>query len=322
LGVGVASVRGGQGRDDSFGLVGLSAVGPILAVLVLGMFAQPDAAAAVEETAIAEHVGLVEHFLSYLPSVATDVGMALGPLAVMFLIFRLFLLRLTTYQTVRLVMGLIYTYLGLVLFFLGVYGGFISAGHELGALIAQHDFRYLLVVAGVAIGGLVVCAEPTVWILNAQVEEVSGGYIRKSIMLFSLATGVSVAVGLAMLRVITGLSIWWFILPGYALALGLTRFCPRMFVAIAFDSGGVASGPVAATFILSLTLGASQALGGNPITDAFGIIAMISMTPLITIQLLGMLFEKREQAALRKREMRRNAGKKPSQQSDNGDSSV
>ena len=178
-----------------------------------------------------------------------------------------------------MIMGLGYSFVGLVCFFVGVQGGFIPAGREMGALLALHDFRYLLL-----------------WVLNAQVEEVSGGHIKKSVMLISLSLGVATAVGLAMVRVITGLSIWWFLIPGYVLALGLMRFCPRMFTAIAFDSGGVASGPMASTFILAFTLGASHSLGGNPIADAFGVIAMIAMTPLIAIQLLGIFFDRRERA--------------------------
>ncbi len=303
LGVGVAAVRGNQGKDDSFGLVGLASIGPVLAVLVLGIFFRGNTGSAEEANAV-QNLGLWQHFVSLLPAVAGEVGMALGPLAGMFVFFRIALLRLTAYQTRRMLMGLVYTYLGLVCFFLGVQGGFIPAGREMGALLAQHDFRYLIIVAGVALGALAVCAEPAVWVLNAQVEEISGGHIRKSIMLASLSLGVAVAVGIAMLRVVSGLSIWWFLIPGYVLSLGLTRFCPRMFTAIAFDSGGVASGPMASTFILALTLGASHSLGGNPITDAFGVIAMIAMTPLITIQVLGILFERREKAALRQRRQR------------------
>ena len=195
-----------------------------------------------------------------------------------------------------MIMGLGYSFVGLVCFFVGVQGGFIPAGREMGALLALHDFRYLLLIVGVAMGALAVCAEPAVWVLNAQVEEVSGGHIKKSVMLISLSLGVATAVGLAMVRVITGLSIWWFLIPGYVLALGLMRFCPRMFTAIAFDSGGVASGPMASTFILAFTLGASHSLGGNPIAYAFGVIAMIAMTPLIAIQLLGIFFDRRERA--------------------------
>lgn len=306
LGVGVAAVRGGNGKHDSFGLIGLASIGPVLSVLILGMMYRGHTGAVppLVETPAAS---LLEHFLVLVPEVAGEVGMALGPLVALFVIFRIFLLRLTRYQTMRMVVGLIYTFLGLVCFFVGVKGGFIPAGRELGGILAQHDFRYFVILVGIALGALAVCAEPAVWVLNAQVEEVSGGHIKRSVMLVSLCIGVAAAVGMSLLRVVTGLSIWWFLIPGYVLALGLTFFCPRLFTAIAFDSGGVASGPMASTFILAFTLGASRSLGGNPITDAFGVIAMIAMTPLITIQILGILFDRREKAAAR----RRNATREP-----------
>ncbi|GKG93611.1 DUF1538 domain-containing protein [uncultured Desulfovibrio sp.] len=301
LGVGVAAVRGGRGKDDSFGLIGLASIGPVLSVLILGML-HHGRTGDVPEAIEAQASTLLGHFLALVPEVAGEVGMALGPLVGLFVIFRIFLLRLTRYQTIRMAVGLVYTFLGLVCFFVGVKGGFIPAGRELGGILAQHDFRYFLILAGVVLGALAVCAEPAVWVLNAQVEEVSGGHIKRTVMLVSLCIGVAAAVGMAMLRVVTGMSIWWFLIPGYVLALGLTLFCPRMFTAIAFDSGGVASGPMASTFILAFTLGASHSLGGNPITDAFGVIAMIAMTPLITIQVLGILVDRREKAAARRRD--------------------
>jgi len=309
LGVGVAAVRGGKdhGRDDSFGLIGLASIGPVLSVLILGMMhsgAGAEAAAGATEIVTA---GLWGHFWGLVPAVAEEVGMALGPLVALFVVFRIFLLRMTRRSTLRMVMGLVYTFTGLVFFFVGAKGGFIPAGRELGGVLALHHMEYALIAVGVLLGALVVCAEPAVWVLNGQVEEVSGGHIRRSVMLVSLCIGVAAAVGMSMVRVVSGLSIWYFLIPGYVLALGLTRFCPRMFTAIAFDSGGVASGPMASTFILAFTLGASASLGGDPIADAFGVIAMIAMTPLITIQILGILYQRRENAAVRRREAAREA---------------
>lgn len=289
LGVGVAAVRGGDGRDDSFGLIGLASIGPILSILLLGMVhhGAGGAAPAAEEGA----GGLMAHFLALVPDTAAEVGMALAPLVGLFAVFRIFLLRrMTRTRMLRVVMGLVYTFLGLVCFFVGVKGGFIPAGSSLGRIMAVTHPAWLLVVTGVALGALAVLAEPAVWVLTAQVEEVSGGSIRSRVILVTLCIGVASAVGLAMFRVAGGLSLWYFLLPGYALALGLTFACPPMFTAIAFDSGGVASGPMASTFILAFTLGASGGLGGNPITDAFGVIALIAMTPLIAIQALGILY--------------------------------
>lgn len=293
LGVGVAAVRGGSNAgDDSFGFVGLASVGPILAVLMLGVFASP---AVPESSAAAQAAqeGLAAHFLHLLPEVTHEVAMALGPLALLFLLFRLFLIRLSRRQTLRMVMGLIYTFIGVILFFLGVKGGFMPTGDALGALLSAPENRFLLIPVALVLGAVVVCAEPAVWILTEQVEQVSGGAIRRRLMLIALSAGVSLAVGIAMYRVMTGTSLWFFLIPGYAAAMLLMRLCPRMFTAIAFDSGGVASGPMASTFILAFMLGVSKGVGGNPAVDAFGCIAMIAMTPLIAIQLLGIVFSRK-----------------------------
>ena len=293
LGVGVAAVRGGShSGDDSFGFVGLASVGPILAVLMLGLFASP-AVPKEEAAAAAAQLGIFEHFLHLLPEVLHEVSMALGPLALLFLCFRIFLIKLSRRQTLHMVMGLIYTFLGVVMFFLGVKGGFMPAGNALGVLLSQPENRFLLIPVALVLGAVVVCAEPAVWILTEQVQNISGGAIRRSLMLAALSIGVSLAVGIAMFRVTTGTSLWYFLIPGYAAALLLMRSCPKMFTAIAFDSGGVASGPMASTFILAFMLGVSRGVGGNPAVDAFGCIAMIAMTPLIAIQLLGMIFSRK-----------------------------
>ncbi len=291
LGLGVAAVRGGSSAgDDSFGFVGLASVGPILAVLVLGLFASPSGVENSSSSAMNASAGIMEHFLHLLPEVVHEVALALGPLAFLFLLFRLFLIRLSRRQTLRMVLGLIYTFFGVVLFFLGVKGGFMPAGDSLGSLLSSPENRIWLIPVALILGAVVVCAEPAVWILTEQVAQVSGGAIRRTLMLLALSAGVSLATGIAMYRVMTGASLWYFLIPGYGAAMLLMRFCPRMFTAIAFDSGGVASGPMASTFILAFMLGASRSLGGNPTVDAFGCIAMIAMTPLIAIQLLGVVF--------------------------------
>lgn len=290
LGIGVAAVRAGNGRDDSFGLIGLASIGPVLSVLVLGLFSRGAAGAATAAESAA-NPGLLGHFGHLVPEVAAEVGTALAPLVLLFILFRIFLLRkMTAYRAARTIMGLVYTFIGLVCFFVGVKGGFIPVGTALGGILALHEWEFLLFAAGLCLGALAVCAEPAVWVLTRQVEEVSGGAIKSRVILVFLCAGVSLAVGLAMLRVMTGGNLWIYLIPGYALALGLMFVCPPMFTAIAFDSGGVASGPMASTFILSFTLGASASLGGNPITDAFGVIAMIAMTPLIALQLLGLIY--------------------------------
>lgn len=298
LGVGVAAVRK-ESEDDSFGMVGFASIGPIMAVLVMGLLSvgKPDNVIPImEET---KKLGIVQSFIHPIPETFIDVAKALGPLAFMFLIFQITLIHMPRHQLTRTIKGLLYSFIGLVIFFIGVNGGFLPVGATIGGIIGSMEHNAILIPIGLVFGAVVVLAEPAIWVLNNQVEEVSGGYIKKRVMLVSLSIGVAVAVALAMLRVVTGLSIWWLLIPGYALALILTFFAPPLFTAIAFDSGGVASGPMSSTFILAFTLGASKAAGGNPITDAFGVIAMIAMTPLIALQILGLIFKhKAKQAAV------------------------
>ena len=300
LGLGVASVRKNSSTSnveaDSFGLAGTASIGPILAVLIMGLLAGGNGGgevASITAEATSE-VSILWHFLRLVPSVVVEVVKALFPLSIIFLIFQMTLLRLPRQQVRRTVLGLIYTFFGLVIFLTGVNGGFMPAGRVMGAGIGSIGGGWWLVPVGLLFGAVVVCAEPAVWVLTDQVEEVSGGHIRRPVMLVALAIGVAIAVALAMTRVITGLSIWWYLLPGYAIAILMTFFCPPLFTAIAFDSGGVATGPMSSTFILSFTLGASMALGGNPVLDAFGVIAMIAMIPLIAIQALGLVYRHKQ----------------------------
>ena len=292
MGIGVAStVKKKDSSDNSFGFVGLSSIGPIAAVAIMGLFSPMDKDLSVGDVGHVVPTSLLAPFLHELPHVAWDITMALLPLVVIFLVFQVALLRLPGQQVKRMILGMIYAWLGLVIFMTGVNGGFTPIGRSLGMELGQLLNGWALLPVGLLLGAVVVCAEPAVWVLTEQVEEVSGGSIRRSIMLAALSVSIAGAVGLGMLRVVTGMSIWYILLPGYILALAMTFFCPKLFTAIAFDSGGVASGPMSTTFVLALTLGASIAVGGNPATDAFGMVAMIAMAPLITIQVLGLIYK-------------------------------
>ena len=218
----------------------------------------------------------------------------------MFLLFQLFTRTFQGNQLLRMGLGLAYTYLGLVLFLCGVNVGFMPAGQLIGASVASSPNYWLLVPIGMLIGYYIVKAAPAVAVLTKQVEEVSNGSISHKAMGHALSIGVCVSVGLAMIRVLTGLNIMWLLIPGYAISLGLTFFVPSIFTGIAFDSGGVASGPMTATFLLPFAMGACSALGGNIMTDAFGIVAMVAMTPLVTIQIMGLSSEIRHKLARRR----------------------
>ncbi|HBI72724.1 MAG TPA: DUF1538 domain-containing protein, partial [Lachnospiraceae bacterium] len=186
--------------------------------------------------------------------------------------------------------GILYTFIGLVLFLTGVNVGFMPAGNFLGSELAGGDYQWTLIPLGMLLGFFIVAAEPAVSVLKQQVEDITEGHISGKVLGLNLSIGVAISVGLSMLRVVTGISIWYMVLPGYAIALLLTFFVSPLFTAIAFDSGSVASGPLTATFLLPFAVGATQAIGGNVLTDAFGIVAMVAMTPLITIQILGVVY--------------------------------
>lgn len=292
LGVGVSAVRNDRhAAEDSFGLVALCSIGPILAVLILGMVYQPQNASyhAFVMPDISNSIELGNLFFREIPAYSIEIAVSLLPIVLFFSVFQITVLKLRKYQLMKILIGLIYTYIGLVLFLTGVNVGFMPAGNYLGRMLGAMNASWILVPIAMIMGFFIVKAEPAVYVLNKQVEEITDGAITANKMGTGLSIGVSLSLGIAMIRVLTGISILWFIIPGYALALGISFFVPKIYTAIAFDSGGVASGPMTAAFLLPLAQGACYSLGGNLFTDAFGVVAMVAMTPLITIQLMGIV---------------------------------
>ena len=293
LGVGVASIRSDENaKADSFGLVALCSIGPVMAVMLLGAIYPTDTQADVGMVigGFKTTVELGGAYLRSLPTYMLEVAMALLPIFVFFLLFQVFSLRLRKLPLTKIVMGVGYTFLGLVLFLTGVNVGFSPLGYVLGKELVTSGLSALLIPLAMLMGWFIIDAEPAVHILNKQVEELTSGAISAKAMGLSLSVAVALANGIAMVRVLTGLPILYFLLPGYAVALGLSFFVPRTFTAIAFDSGGVASGPLTATFMLPLAMGACTALGGNVMTDAFGLVALVAMMPLITVQVMGGIY--------------------------------
>lgn len=291
LGIGISSIRSDRhATDDSFGLVALCSIGPILAVMILGMIYHPQEAAYVPPVIpeIMDSIQLWQLFAVELPTYMKEIAIALLPILLFFFIYQILVLKLTKRALTKIIAGLIYTYIGLVLFLTGVNVGFMPAGNYLGQMIAGFEQPWLLIPIAMVMGYFIVKAEPAVYVLNKQVEEITDGAISAKAMGLGLSIGVAVSLGIAMIRVLTGISILWFLIPGYALALGISFFVPKIYTAIAFDSGGVASGPMTAAFLLPLAQGACVTLGGNIVTDAFGVVAMVAMTPLITIQVMGL----------------------------------
>ena len=297
FGIGVSAIRSDKhASNDSFGLVALCSIGPILAVLILGLLFNPGSAEAVSESipVIENTVDLWKLFSHGLPEYMEEMAVSLLPIILIFAVFQLVTRDINKKSLIKIGVGLVYTYVGLVLFLTGANVGFMPAGNYLGQTIAGLSYAWIIVPIGVIIGYFIVKAEPAVFVLTKQVEELTSGAISAKAMGTSLSIGVAASVGLAMIRVLTGISIMWFLIPGYFVALVLSFFVPKLFTAIAFDSGGVASGPMTATFLLPFAMGACVAIGGNLITDAFGIVAMVAMTPLITIQIMGMVFKLKE----------------------------
>ena len=302
LGIGVSSIRSDtDAENDSFGLVALCSIGPILAVLILSMvfhsgggtytpLAIPDAQ---------DSRALWMLFAHGFPNYFAEMAVCLAPIALFFAIYQIVSLKLSKKKVLKIIIGIFYTYLGLVLFLTGVNVGFMPAGNYLGQQIAALPYRWIIIPIGMLMGYFIVKAEPAVHVLNKQVEEITSGAIPGKAMGFSLSIGVAASIGLAMTRVLTGISIFWFLVPGYLAAIVMTFFVPKIFTSIAFDSGGVASGPMTATFLLPFAMGACQAVGGNIVTDAFGVVAMVAMTPLITIQLLGLVYQRKLREAPR-----------------------
>ena len=297
FGVGIAAIRSDRhAEDDSFGLVALCSIGPILAVLLLGMIFTPGSTEAVSEAIpiIDNTVDIGKLFAHELPHYIKEMASSIFPIVFFFGIFEIFARDINKHTIIKIIVGLVETYIGLVLFLTGVNVGFMPAGNYLGQTIAKLPYAWIIVPLGMLIGYFIVKAEPAVYVLTHQVEEITSGAISAKAMGLALSLGVATSVGLAMIRVLTGISILYFIVPGYFIALILTFFVPKLFTAIAFDSGGVASGPMTATFLLPFAMGACEALGGNIITDAFGIVSMVAMTPLITIQTMGLIFRIKE----------------------------
>ena len=304
LGVGISAVLGDRkSKDNSFGLVALCSVGPILAVLLLGIFSTNDLTYAIPDYSVSTDVtGTFYHAALHT---CEEVAVALGLIVLFFLICQVLFLKLSFRHLKKIALGVIFTYIGLVMFLTGVNVGFMPVGYKLGYELAQFNSG-LLIAFGLLAGILVVLAEPAIHVLNSQVEDVTGGLVNKKSMMVGLCVGVGGALALSMIRIIFDFSLIYYVIPGYFISLALSLLVPPVYTGIAFDSGGVASGPMTSGFILPFAVGACISLQGPDavLRDAFGVVALVAMAPLITIQLLGfrgILAEKRNERRAMKR---------------------
>ena len=287
LGVGISSILGDRkSQENSFGLVALCSVGPIMAVLVLGIFSGNNLTYQVPDYAVSTDIAGA--FLHTLSHTAEEVAIALGMIVVFFLVCQIIFLKLPAKRLARIAIGVVFTYIGLVVFLTGVNVGFMPIGYKLGSALAQGNSTFLIVF-GLITGVLTVLAEPAIHVLNVQVEEVTGGSISKKSMMLGLCIGVGAAIALSMIRIVYDFSLVYYVIPGYFISLALSLFVPPVYTAVAFDSGGVASGPMTSGFILPFAIGACVSIQGGDavLRDAFGVVSLVAMAPLITIQLLG-----------------------------------
>ena len=286
LGVGIATtISDKNSSENSFGLVAMCSVGPILAVLLLSIFSSGNISApSISDYSFADDI--LKSACETLLKTSKDVGIALGLVVAFFFIINFIFLKLPKIKLIQISIGAVITYFGLVIFLTAVHVGFMPVGFIMGEQLAKASPIAITIIAFV-LGLVVVLAEPAVHVLNKQVEEITNGAVSKTSMMVALSVGVGLSICLSVIRIIFGFSILYYLVPGYLLSLGLSFFVPKIYTAIAFDSGGVASGPLTSTFILPFAIGACVAMGGNILADAFGIVAMVAMTPLITIQTLG-----------------------------------
>lgn len=304
LGVGIALTVGGRNAsENSFGLIALCSVGPIAAVLLLSLTAQGDLSFTVPDYSM-DSV-LQKGFGGLLGEMSLEVGKSLVLVVLFFFVLQFAILKLPLFKIIQILFGILYTFIGLVLFLAAVSMGFMPVGFKIGTELAAYN-PVILIVFAFVLGMVVVLAEPAVHVLNNQVAEITGGEVSKRQMMIALSVGVGISIGLSVIRVRYGFSLLYYLIPGYLLSLGLSFFVPKLYTAIAFDSGGVASGPLTSSFILPLVVGACCTLQGEPavLDFAFGVVAMVAMTPLITIQTLGfqsvLKVRSRENAAMRR----------------------
>lgn len=287
LGVGIALTVGGRhANENSFGLIALCSIGPIIAVLMLSLFSKGSLSYSVPDYSMDAILkgGLWDDILRTM----LEVGKSLILIVVFFVVLQVLILKLPRWKLISIGIGILITFVGLVIFLTAVMVGFMPVGYKIGTDLASFNQTYLIVLSFI-IGFVVVLAEPAVHVLNQQVEQITNGEVTRRQMMIALSIGVGISIGLSILRIIYGFSLLYYLIPGYVLSLGLSFYVPKLYTAIAFDSGGVASGPLTSSFILPMAIGACMALHSEAevLSLAFGIVAMVAMTPLITIQSLG-----------------------------------
>ena len=294
FGIGISSIRSEKNSEsDSFGMVALCSIGPILATMSLGMVYKITNFEYTNRTysTYANTKEIAEVFVQNLPNYLGEVVIALLPIIIFFIIYQLAVIKMSKKELFKVFIGCFYEFIGLTLFLLGANVGFLQIGSLIGMKLAETGNDFLIIAVGALLGYFVVIAEPAVEVLNKQISDITDGAIPEKAMKKSLSIGVSIALIISMIRVLTGIQILYFLLPGYLIALILAFVGDDVFTAVAFDSGGVASGTMASTFLVPFAIGVSEGVGGNVLSDAFGVIAMVAMAPIVAVQISGLIYK-------------------------------
>lgn len=294
LSVGISKLKRDSkaSEKDSFGLVAIASTGAIMAVLLLDIFSNNTGLSAALDVSVTDSQAIFMPFIKIMPKYLLESFLAILPLVVILLVLQLISFKLSKRELRKLLTGFGFAFIGLLVFLIGVNAGFMDVGMSIGHQLASLDNKIFIIVIGFVLGFVTILAEPAVYVLTHQIEDVTSGYVKKKVVLIPLAIGVGMAVALSVVRVlVTEIQLWHYLLPGYLICLALMFFTPKLFVGIAFDAGGVATGPITATFILAFMQGAAYAFeGADLIVDGFGMIAMVAMTPIITLEILGLVY--------------------------------
>lgn len=294
LSAGISALKKGNetSEEDSFGLVSIASTGAIISVMILNFFSKSNGFTTEIETIVSESNSILKSFIEIIPEILRESFLALLPLLVILLVLQNVTFKMNKKALKKMLKGFTYAFIGLLLFLVGVNAGFMEVGSELGHILASFDNKIYVIVIGFIIGVVTIMAEPAVYVLTHQIEDVTSGYVKRKAVLIPLSIGVGFAVALSIIRILVPqIQLWHYILPGYLIAISLTFFVPKLFVGIAFDAGGVATGPMTATFILAFTNGAADEFqGANVLIDGFGMIALVALIPIITLEILGLVY--------------------------------
>ena len=296
LGYGITSMIKSSCNEDRFGLCGIASLGPVIIILILSLFYPMSSS--YDVAAFNETMPIVDRLVNSFNNNFSGVCLSILPIILVIIVYQFLTKKLKKIDVAKMSVGIVFTFIGLIVFLTGVNLGFLQIGYDLGVHISLSNYQHILIPIGMIFGFIIVNAEPALRILNQQISDLTEGSLRADTIKYCLAIGISIAVGLSLLRIYYQIPISYFLIPGYIIVCLLTYFSPKVFTSIAFDIAGASSGPLTTSFLLPICIGACEALGGEILVDAFGVVALVAMTPLITIQLLGTIYQTKQRRSL------------------------